>query len=93
MRLVLKVLPLIIATFLVAEGATASPLHLKVQRKLGTRENVHLSFKAGRLPEGGYYYAVIVLKKYEHYTRKSQPPCSVSSNMQRTDTGIPKKAA
>lgn len=86
-RFVLRVLPLIIATFVVVQAAGAAPLDLKVQTKLGIRENVHLSFKAAPLPEGGYYYAVIVLKKYKHYTRKSPPPCSVSSNMQRTDYG------
>jgi hypothetical protein len=42
-----------------------------------------------RLPEGGYYYAVIVLERYKHYTRKAPPPCATSSDMQKTDYGYP----
>jgi hypothetical protein len=60
-----------------------------VQRKLAVRQNVHLTFHARRLPEGGYYYGVIVLKPYKKYTRTSPPPCSTSSNMQHTDYGYP----
>jgi hypothetical protein len=60
-----------------------------VQRKLVARQNVHITFRARRLPEGGYYYAVIVLKPYKKYTRTSPPPCTTSSNMQRTDYGYP----
>jgi hypothetical protein len=70
----------------VALGATAS---VHVQHKLELRHNVHLTFQAGQLPEGGYYYGVIVLKPYRKYTRISPPPCSTSSNMQRTDYGYP----
>jgi hypothetical protein len=59
-----------------------------LQRKLSIRENVHISFQpAGQLPESGYYYAVIVLKPYKKYTRTAPPPCSTSSNMERTDYG------
>jgi hypothetical protein len=61
-----------------------------VQRKLGVRENVHISFHSGgRLPTGGYYYAVIVLKPYKRYTKKDPPPCATSSNMERADYGYP----
>jgi hypothetical protein len=61
-----------------------------VQRKLDTRENVHIGFHSvGGLPTGGYYYAVIVLKPYKGYTRRAPPPCSTSSDMQRTDYGYP----
>ena len=61
-----------------------------VQRKLSIRENVQIGFQsAGRLPEHGYYYAVIVLKPYKRYTRKAPPPCSTSSNMERSDYGYP----
>lgn len=67
----------------------AIPVH--VQRKLSIRENVHLSFLSrNQLPEGGYYYAVIVLKPYKGYTRSNPPPCSASSNMERTDYGYPR---
>jgi hypothetical protein len=69
-----------------AVGATVS---VHVQRRLSVRQNVHIKFRASTLPEGGYYYAVIVLKPYKKYTRKSPPPCSTSSDMQRTDYGYP----
>lgn len=53
--------------------------------------NVHISFRpTGRLPPGGYYYAVIVLKPYKRYTRQAPPPCATSSDMQRTDYGYPR---
>jgi hypothetical protein len=68
-------------------GETVS---VHVQRRLSTRENVHVSFHAGaKLPAGGYYYAVIVLKPYGRYTRGHPPPCSSSSNMERADYGYP----
>ena len=51
--------------------------------------NVHISFRAPALPEGGYYYGVIVLRPYRSFTRHSPPPCSTSSDMQRTDYGFP----
>ncbi len=50
---------------------------------------MHITFHAPTLPEGGYYYAVIVLKPYKKYTRTSPPPCATSSDMQRTDYGYP----
>lgn len=69
--------------------ALAAMVSMHVQHKLAVRQNVHLTFQAKRLPEGGYYYGVIVLKPYKQYTRTSPPPCSTSSNMQRTDYGYP----
>jgi hypothetical protein len=69
-----------------ALAATVS-VHMHMQHKLAVRQNVHLTFQARQLPEGGYYYGVIVLKPYKKYTRTSPPPCSTSSNMQRTDYG------
>lgn len=73
--------------------ASAQPVSVHVQRKLAVRQNVQITFHARRLPEGGYYYAVIVLKPYRKYTRTSSPPCSTSSNMQRTDYGYPQPDA
>jgi hypothetical protein len=67
--------------------AATVPVH--VQHKPSVRQNVHLTFQAKRLPAGGYYYGVIVLKPYKTYTRTSPPPCSTSSNMQRADYGYP----
>jgi hypothetical protein len=72
-----------------AEGSPEA-VSVRVQHKLSIRENVHVSFKpGGQLPEGGYYYGVIVLKPYRHYTQKAPPPCSTSSDMERTDYGYP----
>jgi hypothetical protein len=54
------------------------------------RRNVHLSFRPiGDLPAGGYYYAVVVLRPYKHYTNRMPPPCATSSDMLRTDYGYP----
>jgi hypothetical protein len=73
-----------------AKRAQAGVVAVHVQPKPHVRKNVHIRFHSpGPLPEGGYYYAVIVLKPYRHYTRQSSPPCSTSSNMQRTDYGYP----
>jgi len=69
--------------------ALAATVSVHVQHKLAVRQNVHLTFQARQLPEGGYYYGVIVLKPYKKYTRASPPPCSTSSDMQRTDYGYP----
>jgi hypothetical protein len=86
-------LPLAIANIAfaasVAASADARIDSLHIQSKLTVRENVHLSFHGAPLQEGGYYYAVIVLEPYRRYTRKTPPPCSVSSNMQRTNYGYP----
>ena len=69
--------------------ASAETVSVHVQRKLAFSQNVHLTFRARPLSEGGYYYGVIVLKPYKQYTKKAPPPCSTSSNMQRTDYGYP----
>jgi len=61
-----------------------------VPHRPSIRQDVHISFRSGgQLPEHGYYYAVIVLRPYRHYTRAAPPPCSTSSNMERTDYGYP----
>lgn len=52
--------------------------------------NVHLAFQpTGVLPAGGYYYAVLVLAPYRHYTGQNLPRCATSSDMLRTDYGYP----
>jgi hypothetical protein len=77
--------------FALSAVALAAPMsvHVHVQHKLAVRLNIRVTFRAGQLPEGGYYYGVIVLKPYKRYTRISPPPCTTSSNMQRTDYGYP----
>jgi hypothetical protein len=69
--------------------ALAATLSVHVQHRLAVHQNIHLAFRARRLPEGGYYYGVIVMKPYKKFTRTSPPPCSTSSNMQGTDYGYP----
>jgi hypothetical protein len=61
-----------------------------VQRHLAVGQNVHITFRAHKLPHHGYYYAVIVLKPYKKYTPNSPPPCSPSSNMSAADYGYPR---
>jgi len=76
-------------SFALSAMAQPAAVSVHVQHRLAARQNVHLAFQARQLPEGGYYYGVIVLKPYKRYTRASPPPCSTSSNMQRTDYGYP----
>jgi hypothetical protein len=63
---------------------------VKVRPKPSITDSVHISFRP-RTPllAGGYYYGVIVLRPYQHYTSKSPPPCAVSSDMQKTAYGYP----
>jgi hypothetical protein len=70
-------------------SALAERVSVHLPPKLVIRHNVRVTFRARQLPEGGYYYGVIVLEPYKKYTRSSPPPCSTSSNMQRTDYGHP----
>jgi hypothetical protein len=70
--------------------STPETVSVHVPHKLGDRASVHVSFRpGGQLPAGGYYYAVLVLKSYKHYTRQHPPPCATSSNMERADYGYP----
>jgi hypothetical protein len=70
--------------------ARAQTVSVHVQRTPAIGQSLHVSFRARRLPEGGYYYAVIVLRPYKRYTRASPPPCATSSNMLRADYGYPR---
>jgi hypothetical protein len=74
-------------------AASAAGVVVHVQRPHSVAQSVHVSFSAAPLPNGGYYYAVIVLEPYRHYTRSSPPPCATSSNMQRTDYGYPRASS
>ncbi|HLM84568.1 MAG TPA: hypothetical protein VK272_00115 [Solirubrobacteraceae bacterium] len=79
-----------VAGSLAAGAATSGAVSVHVQGRLSIGSNVHINFHPTEaLPSGGYYYAVIVLKPYKHYTRAKPPPCSTSSNMERTDYGYP----
>ena len=76
----------------IAAWASTQPsvVSVHVQPKPSVTGNVHVSFHPiDQLLPGGYYYAVIVLKPYRHYTRTSPPPCAASSDMLKTDYGYP----
>lgn len=74
-------------------AAKPGQLAVRVQPRLDAAGSVHVSFHpADHLPPGGYYYAVIVLKPYRHFTRAAPPRCATSSNMEKTDYGFPQPA-
>ncbi len=62
---------------------------LTVKRPPHIREPVHLKLSAPVLPEGGYYYGVLVLRPHGRYTSRETPGCAVSSDMQRAAYGYP----
>jgi hypothetical protein len=76
-------------SFVMSASALAERVSVQLAPKLAISHDVHVTLRANKLPEGGYYYGVIVLKPYRKYTRNSPPPCSTSSDMQRTDYGYP----
>jgi hypothetical protein len=84
---------LAVALALALTGAAgAETLAVRLPRSLSLRAEVRLSLAAPALPDGGYYYAVVVLRPYRHHTRSSPPSCATSSDMQRTDYGVPTAA-
>ena len=89
--LIAGVVALAAAGSVTAWASTQPPtVSVHVQRKPSVAGNVHISFRpTDRLPSDGYYYAVIVLRPYKHYTRKTPPPCATSSDMEKTDYGYP----
>ena len=71
-------------------GSSAGTLAVQVQHRPSAAANVRIVLSnAQPLPEGGYYYAVVVLEPYRRYTRAAPPPCATSSNMERTSYGYP----
>jgi len=75
----------------VSASAGTGEVTVHVQSRLSVTGNVDIAFRPNApLPAGGYYYAVIVLKPYKHYTRAAPPPCAVSSDMQKTAYGYPR---
>jgi hypothetical protein len=93
-RLHVLIVSVVAFTVAVAVGASATTqpdaVSVHVQQQLSIAGNLHISFRSNdRLPRGGYYYAVIVLKPYKHYTKQTPPPCATSSDMERTDYSYP----
>jgi hypothetical protein len=74
------------------EAAQANRLRVQVPAHASPRGDVAISFLArARLPRGGYYYAVVVLVRYAGYSATSPPPCAISSDMERTAYGYPRR--
>src|SRR5258708_39617793 len=88
MRRMMYVLAAVVASLLVVASATQA-LTVRVQSKPTVGSSVGINMSASPLPDGGYYYGVVVLRPYRGYTRTVQPACSSSSDMQRTDYGYP----
>ncbi|MFI4989893.1 MAG: hypothetical protein ACHQHO_03115 [Solirubrobacterales bacterium] len=96
MRSSLYLAALLVAAFGLADALPASAssrpgeVAVQVQPKPSITDSVRVSFRPRTpLPAGGYYYAVIVLKPYKHYTSMAPPPCAVSSDMKKTAYGYP----
>ena len=71
-------------------GANGGRISVRVPRNPGLSGNVPLRLAhLGRLPRGGYYYAVVVLSGYAGYSASAPPPCAISSDMQDTQYGFP----
>lgn len=89
--LILSAIALIAVGSAVAVATTQSDrVWVHVPPKPSIAGSFHISFRpTDRLPPGGYYYAVIVLRPYKHYTKDAPPPCATSSNMEKTDYGYP----
>jgi hypothetical protein len=93
MRRSIGMLAIALAVLVLLETSTAAGhVSVRVQPKPATRQDVHVTFHGPPLPEGGYYYAVIVLRPYKMYTQTSPPPCATSSDMRRTDYGYPSRS-
>src|SRR5258708_20339918 len=88
MRRMMYVLAAVVASLLVVASATQA-LTVRVQSKPTVGSSVGINMSASPLPDGGYYYGVVVLRPYRGYTRTVPPACSSSSDMQRTDYGYP----
>ncbi|MGH2855269.1 MAG: hypothetical protein ACRDLF_13875 [Solirubrobacteraceae bacterium] len=84
---------LLLALASLTAGAFATKLariSVRVPRHPSVVGKLEISFQPhGRLPRGGYYYAVIVLTNYPRHSAAEQPSCAVSSDMEETEYGYP----
>jgi hypothetical protein len=89
--IILSALALTLGGFAGASAASQlGPLSVQVSPRPSSAGNVIVGFwPRGRLPSGGYYYAVIVLKEYAHHSLSAPPQCAISSDMRRTQYGYP----
>jgi|GEM_PF-2517747 len=68
------------------------PVTVRLPQRPSVGANVSVAFNTrGQLPNGGYYYAVIVLEEYPRSLQSAHPPCAVSSDMRRTPYGYPRR--
>lgn len=89
--LILGVLALALAGVASASAANVlGPVSVRVSQQPSIGSTVSVAFSPrGRLPSGGYYYAVVVLKEYARQPQSAVPPCAISSDMKRTQYGYP----
>src|SRR4051794_17196282 len=72
-----------------AAPAWHGAVSVRVPSRPAVASNVTISFHPrGRLPRGGYYYAVIVLRHYPVTAPHAVPSCATSSDMGRTVYGF-----
>lgn len=85
-----------LATTCLVSASPAAPLGnvvVKVPSHPSVLRNVQISFHPrSQLPQGGYYYAVLVLHDYLRYPGANPTPsCAISSDMERTAYGYPQR--
>ncbi len=70
-------------------GTALAPVTVVVAPRPSVLADVHINFRPHPLPRGGFYYAVIVLSRYEGESQETPPPCAISSDMAKTEYGFP----
>jgi hypothetical protein len=71
-----------------AAATVPAEVAVHVHKPQGLTGDIGVRFSPiAALPARGYYYAVVVLRPYRHFTRAAPPPCAVASDMQKTAYG------
>ncbi len=70
-------------------GTALAPVAVDVPANQSVSGDARISFRPHPLPHGGFYYAVIVLSRYEGESQETPPPCAISSDMAKTEYGFP----
>ncbi len=76
-----------------ATPGAAQALAVHVARPQTPGAPIGVRFGAPALPEGGYYYAVVVLERYRHYTQASPRPAPRRATWNVPTTATPRPAA
>jgi hypothetical protein len=89
--LILTVPALALAGLQSASAASRlGPVSVTLSRQPSIGGTVRVGFQPrGHLPNGGYYYAVVVLKEYARHSQGAPPQCAISSDMRRTQYAYP----